>query len=423
MIGSRLRDALQLIRTGDWLTRERLWFVPGFLLLAVILAIIYLLVTRNGLNDFQGRPLGTDFSSFYAAGTYVNEGHAASPYNPIEQHAREREIFGADTPFFSWFYPPLFLLLAAGLALLPYAAALLTWQASTLALYLAAMRAILVGSPAAARRKAEGPAAETLLSLLLALAFPAVFVNVGHGQNGLLTAALLGGALAVLPARPILAGVLFGALAYKPQFGLMIPLALLAGREWRAFAAAAATVGVLVAMTLWAFGPAPWQAFFASAEYSRTVALEAGDVGWHKLQSVFAWVRLWNGPLPSAYAAQGAAALLAGVSTIWLWRGSAAYPLKAAALCLATILATPFALDYDMMVLAPAIAFLAVHGMREGFAPYEKTALALLWFVPAVARTVAQIAFIPIGAIAMIIIFAIVLGKASTPRRHLAPQT
>jgi hypothetical protein len=111
------------------------------------------------------------------------------------------------------------------------------------------------------------------------------------------------------------------------------------------------------------------------------------------------------------------------VSIIWLWRGSAAYPLKAAALCLATILATPFALDYDMMVLAPAIAFLAVHGMREGFAPYEKTALALLWFVPAVARTVAQIAFIPIGAIAMIIIFAIILGKASTPRRHLAPQT
>ena len=57
-----------------------------------------------------------------------------------------------------------------------------------------------------------------------------MFVNVGHGQNGFLTAALLGGALHWLDRRPWLAGVLIGCLAYKPQFGVLIPVALLAGR-------------------------------------------------------------------------------------------------------------------------------------------------------------------------------------------------
>ena len=65
--------------------------------------------------------------------------------------------------------------------------------------------------------------------MLLALAYPAVLINIGHGQNGFLTAALLGGALVILDRRPIVAGILFGLLVYKPQFGLMIPLALIAG--------------------------------------------------------------------------------------------------------------------------------------------------------------------------------------------------
>src|SRR4029077_20364009 len=76
------------------------------------------------------------------------------------------------------------------------------------------------------------------LWLLLALAFPAVLINVGHGHNGFLTAALLGGGLVVLDRRPLPAGILFGLMAYKPQFGLMIPIALAAGGYWRSFAAA-----------------------------------------------------------------------------------------------------------------------------------------------------------------------------------------
>ena len=85
-----------------------------------------------------------------------------------------------------------------------------------------------------------------------------------------------------------------------------------------------------------------------------------------------------------------AMALTLAAVLVWLWRGAAAFPLKAAALLVVAILATPYSLDYDMMVLAPATAFLVVHGCERGFAPYEKTALVFLWFVPLVARSIAQ---------------------------------
>jgi hypothetical protein len=241
-----------------------------------------------------------------------------------------------------------------------------------------------------------------------------VLINVGHGQNGFLTAALLGGALAVLDRRPLLAGILFGLLAYKPQYGLMIPIALAAGGYWRAIAAAAVTVAVFTLVTTLAFGPQVWPAFLASTEFTRTVVLEHGDTGWYKIQSVFAWARMWGSPIPLAYAIQGAATLAIGTASAWLWRSAARFPLKAAALCLAAVLATPYTLDYDMMVLAPAIAVLAADGMVRGFGPWEKTALAALWLVPLVARSVAEATFIPLGVPAMLTMFVLILRHART---------
>src|SRR5690606_32081673 len=99
-------------------------------------------------------------------------------------------------------------------------AALALWQFGTFALYLAMLGTIL-------RPVRDRPIVRRTW-LLLAVAFPAVLINFGHGQNGFLSAALFGAALVVLPRRPVLAGLLFAALAYKPQFGIAIPFALLA---------------------------------------------------------------------------------------------------------------------------------------------------------------------------------------------------
>jgi alpha-1,2-mannosyltransferase len=441
---------LDLLRSGAFATRERMRLVGFALLAAYAVGLAYLVLTSNGVNDAQGRPLGTDFSNVYAAGTFVLEGRPQAPFDPALQYLREQAIFGTATPFYGWHYPPFFLFVAAALALLPYAPALVLWQGATLALYLLAIRAIVVSpmtghgnrswdddsypSPFSGRAgwgsfhgaelvgaaptlpspvKNGGGIRPDPLWLLLALAFPAVFVNLGHGHNGFLTAALIGAALAVLDRRPWLAGILFGLLIYKPQFGLLVPLVLVATGRWRAVAAALATVAALLLITTLAFGVPVWEAFLASAHFTRTIVLEAGETGWHKIQSVFAWVRMWGGPVALAYAVQSAVTLMLAAAVVWLWRLRVDFAVKAAALIVAAILATPYSLDYDMTALAPAIAFLAVHGLRHGFAAYEKTALAALWLVPLFARAVAEATLMPLGVLAMAGVLGLTLDRGA----------
>jgi hypothetical protein len=408
-----MAQALEILRTGRWLTRERVKLVVFGLLAASLIAIVYVVGTSDGLNDRFGRPLGTDFSNVYAAGTYVLDGSAAAPFDPPRQYAREQAIFGTDTQFYGWHYPPYFLGLAALFAAMPYALALALWQGVTFGLYLWVTRAIL--STGRARALADP------LWLPLVIGFPAVFVNLGHGHNGFLTAALFGAALLQLERKPVLSGFLFGCIAYKPQFGLLIPVVLAASGRWRAFAAAVATVAVLTAAATIAFGVDIWNAFLASTRFTRTVVLEQGDTGWHKIQSVFSIVRMWGGGIPFAYAVQTAATLAVAGGLAWLWRSRAGFPIKAAALAIGTVLATPYSLDYDLMLLAPAIAFLAADGMQRGFLPWQKSLLAALWLVPILTRPIAQATLIPLAVPAMIAAFAWLLSRAMMQTGKTAP--
>lgn len=401
-----MAQAVEILRTGAWLTRERVKLVAFGLLAASLIAVVYIVATSDGLNDRFGRPLGTDFSNVYAAGTYVLDGNAAAPFDPRRQYEREQAIFGADTQFYGWHYPPYFLGLAALFAAMPYALALALWQSVTLALYLWVTRAIL--DTGRARALADP------LWLPLVIGFPAVFVNLGHGHNGFLTAALFGAALLQLERKPVLAGILFGCIAYKPQFGLLVPVVLAASGRWRAFAAAAATVVVLTISVSIAFGLDIWNAFLASTKFTRTVVLEQGDTGWHKIQSVFSVVRMWGGGIPLAYALQLLATLAIAVGLAWLWHSRASFPIKAAALAIGTILATPYSLDYDLMLLAPAIAFLAADGMQRGFRPWQKSLLAALWLVPILTRPVAHATLIPLAVPTMLVAFAWLLRRAMT---------
>ncbi len=90
---------LAVLRSGEWLTRERIRLVAAAVLVASFAGVGYLIGTRNGLNDYQGRPLGTDFSNVYAAGMLVLEGRPDAAFYPTQHHAREQAIFGVETPF------------------------------------------------------------------------------------------------------------------------------------------------------------------------------------------------------------------------------------------------------------------------------------------------------------------------------------
>jgi len=195
---------------------------------------------------------------------------------------------------------------------------------------------------------------------------------------------------------------------------------LAATGRWRTFATAATTAVLLVLLATLAFGVQVWEAFGVSTQFTRVVVLEAGDPGWHKIQSTFSWVRMWGGSIAVAYMLQAAVSLAVGATLIWLWRSTASFALKACALCLSAMLASPYGYDYDMMILAPAIAFLASDAMSQGWRPWEKTLLAVLWLMPIAARQIALATFIPLGVIAMIAVYIAILRRGTL---ELSEQT
>jgi len=405
------------LKSGDWLTPERIRAYSLIVLTLSLIAIVVWIGLSTGGVDRNGKPLGTDFSSFYTAGSMALEGHAAAAYDFVLHHARQQQVFGAATPYYAWPYPPLFFLIAAPLALLPYPFALAVWQFGTLALYLAVIGGILRGvrSEPAVRRN----------WLLVAIAFPAVLINLGHGQNGFLSAVLFGSALLALPTRPILAGVLFAALAYKPQFGIAIPFALVAAGRWRTIAATCATLAMLVAVTVVLFGFETWSAFLASSGVSRKILLESGAAGYEKLQSAFAVMRLWGGSVTLAYAVQALVSCAVIASLVRCWRTACDDGHKAALLVTGTLLASPHVFDYDLVVLAVAIAFIAAHGLRDGFRPFEITLLGALWTVPLLARSAAGLMALPAGFLVIATFYITVAtrvwrGATDAPRPDVA---
>ena len=266
---------------GPWLNGRRLRAYPKIFLSIYLLVILVVLATSQGIVDLAGRPLGTDFSCFYAASELALDGRAVEVWIPsalqlIEQHLSD----GQTTSIYPWFYPPSFLLVVAPLALLPYGAALLAWLSGGIAAYLTVMRRIL--------GRNEG--------LWAAAAFPAAFINLAHGQNGFLSAALLGGGLLLLTRRPMVAGLLFGTLAYKPHLAVLIPIALMAGGYWRALAVAGLTAVLVGTASVVAFGPESWLAFLGQLDFARQVT-EQGGVSFAKMQTIFGGVRLLGGSI------------------------------------------------------------------------------------------------------------------------------
>jgi alpha-1,2-mannosyltransferase len=407
----------QGLQSGHWLTSARARGYSLILLAIYAIAVAGWIAISDGLIDHNGKPLGTDFSSFYAAGSLVLDGRAADVYNMAAHYAREQQIFGASTPYYGFLYPPIFLLVATPLSAMPYLLALAVWQAVSFALYLSVIGAIVRRIPV--RDKLRNTLIRSLW-LPVAAGFPAVFINLGHGQNGFLTAGLFGAALLTLPARPVTAGVLFGLLAYKPQLALVIPIALLAAGQWRTVAAAGVTVMALVGITSLLFGADLWLAFAASTETSRKLLLEQGEVGFEKLQSVFAAVRMWGGGIALAYAMQGAVSALVACGTAWTWRSACSYDLKAAILVVATLIASPHILDYDLVMLALAIAFTVSAGAAAGFRDYEISLLAAAWFVPLLARGIAGFAGVPLGLMVMLTFYVFLMRRAMRDRASFA---
>jgi hypothetical protein len=355
------------------------------------------LVHGSWLIDAAGHDIPTDFVNVWAAGRLALDGAPASAYDWTIHKQVENEVIGhAFDGYYAWLYPPALLLVAAVLATMPLALAQAAWSFTTFPAYVAVVR-MIVGDR---------------IGILLACAFPAVVSTFVVGQNGFLTATLIGGALGFMERRPVLAGCFLGLLTYKPQFGLLFPLVLIAGGHWRVFWSATAVALLLNAAAWAAFGSDTWMAFFHSLRMASEAILTQGQADWSKLQSLFGLARALGGSETLAWSLQGTMAAVLAILLCAMWRSRVPFDLKAGALSAGALLSTPYLYIYDLVALAVPMAFLVRLGLNHGFLRGEMIGLAaaslLIGMFPLVKA--------PIGLAATLIV-ACLIGRRTLPLR------
>lgn len=376
----------------------RLWIVIALVTYAIDLAR----QTHDGLTDGIRRPFGDDFVNYWSGPFLALHGRAIEVYNFAAFHAFERSITGPNVDFYHYSYPPVLLLLTLPLALIPYVPALGVWLVATWYGFYRALK--LTGSDGI---------------LLLSIAAPALFVNAVGGQNGALTAALLGGGLLLLDRRPVVAGVLFGLLVYKPQLGLMLPFALIAGRRWLTVGVTAATAIALVAASVAAFGAHRWLEYANNLSVLRTLILEDGTGVWHRMVSVFVFARRLGAGLGLAYALQAASALGAAffVARSW-WRDDPAH-IRNAVMIVGTCLATPYLQDYDLVMGVFVVVWLQQEEARSQIpVQWIRAAMAMILLLPAVASPLAKATGLAFGPLFFFPVLALLI-LLSGERRQL----
>ena len=320
-------------------TRLAVWARLAIFVYGVILFAWFFSVRR--VVDRYGQPLATDFITFYSASIAARSGQAHSVYDKTYFQNLEQTTAGARVGWYAWHYPPTFFLLTQPLAFFSYKAALLLWLLITIVPILLILQRIYPGRN----------------TLAFFLSFPATFQVFLHGQNGFLTAALLSGGCMLLNGQPFSGGLILGLLSYKPHLCILVLPALAAGKHWKALQGFFFSLFSFTTATFLVYGSEPWKAFLNNIPMA-TAILEAGAVPFAKMPTPYAAIRLLGVQPASASLLQGVSTLLCLLFVVLLWRSRAGKGIKAAGLIAATLLASPFGFDYDLIILFPAMAFL-----------------------------------------------------------------
>ena len=366
------------------------------LCVAHVVCLATALIQGRWIVDSAGQLLTSDFLNIWTTGRLALDGHPALPYDIALNKEAQVAVIGHDFEgTYPWLYPPTFLFPAAALALTPYVAAYAIWVMATFAAYVAVIRGIIGNN----------------IGIFLACAFPGILSNLMVGQNGFLTAALIGGALLIMPRRPIIAGCLLGLLTFKPHLGLLIPVALVASGRWNVIGPATATTAVIAVLSLFTFGTAPWEAFVNALQTaSQSTLSDGGGADWVKLQSLYVVVRILGGGDGLAWGLQVSLIGTIAVALWVIWRSKVSYDLKAAALVTGMLLATPYIFLYDLVALAAAMAFVLRDATIRGFLPGEYAGLGLACFL----IFIFPFAAVPVGLAAVLLVAVLIARRVFT---------
>jgi len=316
---------------------------------------------------------GSDFQAFWAAARLTVTGNAAKAY---DLSAIEAVQTGLGRPeWFAFVNPPPFLLIVAPLGWLPYPFAWWVWVLCGWAMFILMARRFVPGYTSAVA------------------GYPGALVAAWHAQTGLLVSAVQAALAVLFERRPFVAGVFTGLLVIKPHLAVLLPIAFIAGRHWRAIGGAMFGMGAVLAVSWLVLGSDTLHAYPSSWQASRYL-MDTGSREFFLRQcTVYAAVRLVAG---SGIAT--VAQLLSAGFAIWVtwsvWRKPWSTEARFAVLFAATPLATPYLFNYDLPFLVMPTIWLAAQERASPEHGWRRLQIMGFYLAPLLTRAFA----LPLGA-------------------------
>ena len=377
-------------------------YLACYVLIAIYgIFAIYLLSgfwTKPGLFYRTGIPAGADFIQIWAASSLALQGHPSSIYNPETLKMVETTFLGGSFKgYMACHLAPSFLVTILPISFIPYLAALFAW----LAIPLCGLMVIVY------------KIAPYRITIPLALAFPAIPMNIYYGQGAFLITFLMGAGLLLLDSSPIMSGILFSLiLNYKPHLGLLILVALLAGRRWKSCGAIVVATSGLVIASAWVMGTDTWIAFFKNISYASSI-LQNDSAIWDRMPTIFALVRLQGGSVGLAMVLQIIIAVGAIILLILVWRRDYPLPVRGSVLVLGTFLCSPYAFEYDLTLLLLPLAWFAVENFQNNWLTAKGVLFVLLWYSPFLNKIAVYIAGVHIESLVIIAFMLTIIKPAA----------
>lgn len=385
-------------------------FTLGLYALISLYTLSQYLFSHFASQGVPGKHLGGDFVNYWVAAKTGLSGTLAPLFDPhnYANYAQTLWPDGVKPPDFerlNFSYPPHTAILLSGFGLFSYVPAWIIFTLSGLLCFILASRHFVQGRT----------------WLLLAAFAPAGMACITAGQNGFFSAALLIGGLGYLRQKPVLAGILFGLLTFKPQFGVLLVIALLCRRDWTAILSASVTTIILIGLSIGIYGTSPWHSFIVETlpyqQHLLNIRMGLFD---HMVPSLYKAVINLGGPVILARFLQGLLMLACLVATIKVFlQRDLNFDLQICFLLTATVLFTPYVAIYDLLILSVATIIFGFTLFRQGKfgrGPFYLTGAVLM--LPIAHVTLSTLGM-PIGSLVIIALALAIWGELHR-QPHLA---
>lgn len=330
----------------------------------------YTVVDISNKDKFSS-PFGVDFAVYYATGQMVLEGNIEDIYDIQLHHTRLETILDRDVPFsLPWVYPPTFLLAVLPFSYFSYNIALIIWITSTFVLAISAVYLLV-------------PNKKNLIFIVFG--FPGVLMNLRWGQNSFLNTALLGFGVYFMESNPMVSGLMFGFMTYKPQLAFFILLFLLLSKKWNVIFWSILFSLINIVVTVLVFGYNVWINFINGFFHSSSLLLTSVWESTAAIQpTLYSALRLFGIKGNVLKISLIIIAILTSAYSIWLWNRADRISIRGAIIVIYIFLISPYYVQYDLMLLSIPLLLISYDLLEYGYQKFEILMLGILWLMPIV---------------------------------------